>query len=116
MIFDNYLVGRVLTRIPINGGKATKDIEINVDITFQDFISRMCANMDLDPTTAQIGWKTLDDAQRMPARQLASDDDLKNAFRDLLKLKNNPRRKKEVVMLVIHLVSLQVSNILNNTM
>jgi hypothetical protein len=95
-----------LTRVPISGGKATKDIEINVNITLQDFTSRMCANMGLDPATAQIGWKTLDDAQRMPAQQLATEDDLKNAFRDLLKLKNSTRRKKEVVMLIIHLVRL----------
>ena len=97
-------VGRVLIRIPINN-KATRDIEIDVDITLQDFVSRMCANMELDPTTAQIGWKSNDDAKRAPARQLATEDDLKTAFRDLLRLKNYTRRTKEVVMHIIHLVS-----------
>jgi hypothetical protein len=101
---NGYPVGRVLTRIPINN-KATRDIEINVDITLQDFVSCMCANMGLDPTTAQIGWKSNDDAKRAPARQLATEDDLKTAFRDLLKLKNSTRRTKEVVMHIIHLVS-----------
>ncbi|KAF8811481.1 hypothetical protein BYT27DRAFT_7277025 [Phlegmacium glaucopus] len=96
------LIGRVLTRIPINDGKATRDIEINIDIPLQDFVSRMCANMGLDPTTAEIGWKSGDDAKRAPARQLATEDDLKTAFRDLLKLKNNTRRTKEVVMHIIH--------------
>jgi hypothetical protein len=101
---NDYPVSRVLTRIPIND-KATKDIEIDVDITLQDFISRMCANMGLNPMTAQIGWKSNDDAKRAHARQLATEDDLKTAFGDLLKLKNNTRRTKEVVMNIIHLVS-----------
>lgn len=69
------------------------------------FISRMCANLDLDPATAQFGWKTLDDAQSTPARQLVTEDDLKNAFRDVLRLKNGPGRK-EAVMLIVHLVRL----------
>lgn len=101
---NGYPVGRVLTRIPINN-KATRDIEIDVDITLEDFVSRMCANMGLDRTTAQIGWKSNDDAKRAPARQLATEDDLKSCFRDLLKLKNNTRRTKEVVMHIVHLVS-----------
>lgn len=53
-------------------------------IDFPWLSSWMCANMDLDPTTTQIGWKTIDDAQHMSTQQLASKDDLKNAFRDLL--------------------------------
>ncbi len=90
--------------MPIND-KATRDIEINTTgLTLQDFLSRVCANMGLDETTAPIGWKSNDDPKRAPARQLGTEDDLKSAFRDLIKMKNNSRRTKEVVMYIIHLV------------
>ena len=49
----------------------------------------MCANMGLDPMTAQIGWKSNDDVKCAPTQQLATEDNLKTAFHDLLKLKNN---------------------------
>jgi len=101
---NGYPVDRILTRIPINDN-ATKDIEIDVDITLQDFVGLMCANMGLNPTAAKIGWKSNDDAKRAHARQLVTEDDLKTALCDLLKLKNNTRRTKEVVMHIIHLVS-----------
>ena len=86
---NSYQVSRVLTHIPINDGKATRDIEININISLQDFISHMCANMGLDPTTAEIGWKSGDDTKRTPTQQLATEDDLKTAFCDLLKMKNS---------------------------
>jgi hypothetical protein len=73
--FSHYPVGRVITRIPINN-KATRDIEIDVDITLQDFVSRVCTNMGLDPATAQIGWKSYDDAKHAHAQQLATEDKL----------------------------------------
>jgi hypothetical protein len=95
--YNGYPVDRVLTRIPINDN-ATKDIEIDVDITLQDFVGLMCANMGLNPTAAKIGWKSDDDGNHAPARQLVTEDDLKTAFCDLLKLKNNNRRTKDVVM------------------
>ncbi len=46
--------GSILVRMQISD-KATRDIEINTDITLQDFVSRVCANMGLDEKTAQIG-------------------------------------------------------------
>ena len=82
-----------------------RDIEINIDIPLQDFISHMCANIGLDPTTAEIGWKSGDDMKCAPAQQLATEDDLKTTFHDLLKLKNNTWRTKEVVMHIIYTVS-----------
>ena len=45
----------------------TKDIEIDVDITIQDFIGLMCANMGLNSTAAKIGWMSNDDAKCAPA-------------------------------------------------
>lgn len=100
------LGARITTRVPVtvNGNKSTRDIEIQPDISREDFVSRICAHMGLDPATAQLGWKSNDDPQRAPARQLASDDDLTQAFTALIKMKNSRRRQKEVVMLIVHLV------------
>ncbi|PPQ92910.1 hypothetical protein CVT25_009181, partial [Psilocybe cyanescens] len=63
---DPQLLGQVLTRMPVNDN-LTRDIEIDVGITFQDFVglrrrSKTCT-----------------------ARQLDNEDDLKNVFRDFLK-------------------------------
>jgi hypothetical protein len=101
---SNYLIGEVLTHIPVEGN-LTKDVPINIDITFQDFVSRMCAIMGIDPTTAKLGWKSSDDTQRAPARQLVNEDDLKNAVCDILKMQSSTRRTKQVVMRISDAVS-----------
>ena len=71
--------------------KVTRDIEFPIDIEHRDFISRVCAVMNLNVATAQLGWKLNDDAKCNPAQQLTTQEDLQEAFRSLLKTKNNPR-------------------------
>lgn len=80
-------------------------MEIDVNISLEYFRSRMCTNMDIDPATAQIGWKNNDAPIRAPARQLMTEEDLRKAFADLLKLQSGPRRRKEVIMIINHIVS-----------
>ena len=99
---------RVVVRMPVND-KSTKDIDIPVDIPYDDFISCVCAAMNLKVATAKLGWKFIDDAKHDPARQLTTENDLQDAFRVLVKAKNNTRRKKEVVMQMVHLVSPGIS-------
>jgi hypothetical protein len=96
---------KILVRMPVND-KVTRDIKFPVDIEHGDFISRICAVMNLNVATAQLGWKSNDDPKRNAARQLTTQDDLREAFRSLLKTRNNPRRQKDVVMLIVHLVCL----------
>ncbi len=64
------------------------------------------AAMNLDPTTAVLGWKTSDEAKRAAAHELTTDSDVNNAFKAILDIQNKPRRKKEVVLEIVHLVSL----------
>lgn len=71
------------------------------------------AAMNLDPTTALLGWKTSDEAKRAAAHELTTDSDVDNAFKAILDIQNKPRRKKEVMLEIIHLVRLsfpQMSN------
>ncbi|KIJ93283.1 hypothetical protein K443DRAFT_135080 [Laccaria amethystina LaAM-08-1] len=93
---------RVVIRIPVND-KSTKDIDIPVDIPHDDFVSRVCAAMNLNAATAELSWKSIDNVKHDPAGQLATENDLRDAFRALVKAKNNTRRKKEVVMQMVHL-------------
>jgi hypothetical protein len=83
--------------------KAT--VVFEVDIAYQDFLSRVCAHMGLDPNAAQLGWRCTDDTKRDGFIRLATLDDLTQAFARLMALKTN-RRKKPVVMEICDLVSL----------
>ena len=60
--------------------------------------------MDVDPNTTRLGWKSNDDPKRSPAHQLLTGEEMNDAFRKLLNVMRNPRRYKEVVMEIIHLV------------
>ena len=112
--WPEYLVGWVLTRMTINN-KITRDIKNNVDITFQDFVSCICANMGINPATDKIGWKSSDDLKCAPAQQLDNESDLKNAFCDLLKMQSSTQRTKEVIMFISHIISpFQNSDMLND--
>ena len=73
------------------------------DIAHEDFFSRVFANMSLDRATAQLGWKTNDEPKRGPAHRLATNEDVDAAFREIAKMKT-PRRRKEAVLDIIHLV------------
>jgi hypothetical protein len=85
------------------------DIEVEGDIECRDFFDRICAAMSLDPANAQLGWKSNDDTKHGPARRLSTDADINDAFISLIKMKNNTRRRKEVVMQICDLVCLLLS-------
>ena len=94
----------VTVRLPLND-KVFRDIVFPADIPRLDFFDRVCATMGLDRTTAELGWKSNDDLKRARARTLRTNEDVDEAFRVILKMKNNPRRQKEAYMEIIHLVS-----------
>lgn len=112
-MFTNYFldlthhqsVGSVTVRLPLSN-KVFRDINFPADIPRPDFFDCIFANMALDRATAELGWKSNDEPKRRPAHRLATNnsDDIDNAFRTLLKTMNQPRRRREVFMEVIHLV------------
>ncbi|EDR12464.1 uncharacterized protein LACBIDRAFT_311891 [Laccaria bicolor S238N-H82] len=93
---------QVTVRIPINNS-LTRDIDFSTAIPCGDFLDRIFAAMNLDPTAAQLGWKTNDEPKRAPAHQLSTPADIDNAFKTLTKMKSSTRRQKEVVMVIVHL-------------
>jgi hypothetical protein len=60
--------------------------------------------MDVNPNTAQLGWKSNDDPKRSPAHRLLTQAEMSDGFQKLLNVMKNPRRYKEIVMEIIHLV------------
>jgi len=49
-------------------------------MNFEDFFSRICAKMDLDPKEAELGYKYHTDWARDPPHQLSNADQLLEAF------------------------------------
>ena len=66
----------ILLNTAIVGGLIThRELRIPSDLTFADFFSRVCANMDIKPEDASIGYKYHNDRARDPPRQLGSEDE-----------------------------------------
>ncbi|KAF7979309.1 hypothetical protein HWV62_43034 [Athelia sp. TMB] len=55
-----------------------QDIDIGID--FEDFFSQACANMDINVTTAELGWKFTTQKKGDAPNQLATADDFKYAM------------------------------------
>ncbi|KAG6908316.1 hypothetical protein DXG01_005292 [Tephrocybe rancida] len=94
-------------RLPVpreDGGQPTiVPIRIKTDIEPRDFLARVIANLDLDPGSAQLGWKSCDDTKTSHPRRLKTDEDVQCAFDEMVKLLTSTRRKRPVFMEVVNL-------------
>jgi hypothetical protein len=91
-----------------------RDIKFPIDIPYHDFRDHVIASMSLDPATAALGWKTSDQGKCAAARELNNHFDMENAFSTVLNIQDNPRRRREIVLEIVHLVSLSSTEKLNN--
>ena len=94
---------QVIVRIPITD-KLTRDISFPIDIPYGDFRDRIVATMTIDPRTAQLGWKTSNEGERAAAHELQDHSALENAFKAILTIQDNPHRRKEIFLKIVHLV------------
>jgi hypothetical protein len=63
------------------GGKVSRIVlRLPVDIPFEDFMSRVCARMGLDPRNANLGYKYPKDLRRSQWHALANEEDLRAAM------------------------------------
>lgn len=84
---------------------AVISIQVNIDqIDPQDFISRVCANMEVVQDKVKLGWKTCDAPKREPANRLETDEDVRKAFMAFIPMLESNRRTKPVYMMIINLV------------
>ena len=70
----------ITVSVPLNtvivGGLVTRrEFRIPSDLTFADFFSRVCANMDVQPEEALIGYKYHNDRAKDPPRQLKDESE-----------------------------------------
>ncbi|KAJ6560058.1 hypothetical protein B0H19DRAFT_1069762 [Mycena capillaripes] len=88
--------------------KATAALPIRLefsidDILPADFLSRICANMELSVRDAQLGWKSSDDLKKAKPYPLESEDDVKAAFDHFRPILLSTRRVKKIWMDIINL-------------
>ncbi|KDQ51433.1 hypothetical protein JAAARDRAFT_50724 [Jaapia argillacea MUCL 33604] len=101
-------VGTIRVSIPRNSGVVgaivTRSmITVPTDLVFGDFFDRICAQMDLHPSNAQIGYKFHTDRVRDPPHRLSNEDDLREAMEMGMGLIRRARTRT-VVMEVHNLV------------
>jgi hypothetical protein len=87
------------------GGKVSRVIiKLPCDITFADFWSRVCAQMDLNPEDAEIGYKFHTHRVGDDPIQLATDDDLRVAISTAIGMVQRAH-KREIQVIIHNLVS-----------
>lgn len=91
------VVGGIITQTPLR---------LPIDLTFEDFFSRICAKMELDPLTAKIGCKLSGNCKADAPYQLANEDEFRFVMERVIdKIKR--ARTKEVIIELFNLVSCQ---------
>ena len=95
-------------RLPVQSysgqGTVVVSITINTRIIPTDFLSRIIANLSLDPKVAKLGWKSCDNRKTQPPRRLETSADVQGAFTELSGLVRDPCRKRPVYMEIVNLV------------
>ena len=100
--------------VPLNtgvvGGTVSRvTLRLALDISFQDFFSRVCARMDLDPLEASLGYKFHTDRAREPPHQLSNEEELQRAMSHGADLMKHARTR--IICLEIHNIVCYLYNI-----
>lgn len=100
----------------IGGAVSWITLRLPGNTPFDDFFARVCANMDLDPATAQLGYKFHTDRVRDPPHRLSNKQELRQAMTYGLGLIRRARSRR-IVMQIQNLVRLLPSHfILSNAL
>jgi len=70
------------------------DLSFPADNNRNDLLDRVCAAINVDRATAQLGWKTNDDGSHAAAQELKTVHNVDQAFAALTHKMSNPRRHK----------------------
>ena len=94
----------VTISVPLNttivGGLVTRrELRIPSDIIFADFYSRMCANMDLNPDEALIGYKFHTDRAKDAPRQLSNEAEYLAMMQEMIRRILAARTRNPVLFL-----------------
>jgi hypothetical protein len=78
-------VSILLNTVTIGGQVTRRELRIPSGLVFADFFSRVCANMDLKPEDASIGYKYHNDRARDAPRELNSEDEYKAMMAEMVR-------------------------------
>ncbi|KAJ6614275.1 hypothetical protein B0H10DRAFT_1803816 [Mycena sp. CBHHK59/15] len=81
----------------------TTTLIVPANIPPDDLFSHLHAQMNVDPTTASLGWKESAERRRDPYHRLSSTEDLQDAFKQLTTLMASSHRRKQVIMEIVNL-------------
>jgi len=105
-------VTHITLSIPLNtgvvGGIVTQTpLRLPIDLTFQDFYSRVCAHMDLEPLEACLGYKLPGDHKSDVPFRLSMEEELRAAMGKAINLIKRAHTH-EVVMEIFNMVRLLI--------
>ncbi|KAJ6624468.1 hypothetical protein B0H10DRAFT_2212580 [Mycena sp. CBHHK59/15] len=81
----------------------TTTLIVPANIPPDDLFSHLHAQMNVNPTTASLGWKESAERRRDPYHRLSSTEDLQDAFKQLTTLMASSHRRKQVIMEIVNL-------------
>ena len=105
--------------VPLNttivGGLVTRrELRIPSELIFADFFSRVCANMDLQPEDASIGYKYHNDRAKDPPRQLSDESEYTAMMAETVR-KVLAARSRNPVLFLHNLVRYQLPAVFVNS-
>ena len=94
----------ITVSVPLNttivGGLITRrELRIPSNLVFADFFSRVCANMDIKPEEASIGYKYHNDRARDPPRQLSNESEYVAMMSEMIRKVLAARSRNPVLLL-----------------
>jgi len=94
----------ITVSVPLNstivGGLVTRrELRIPSDLIFADFYSRMCAQMDLNPDGASIGYKFHTDRMKDAPRQLSNESEYQAMMQEMVRRVLAARSRNPVLSL-----------------
>jgi len=87
-----------------DGQPTMATIHFPFDIPPKAFLSHIIAMMGLNPETAELGWRSCDDSQQTPPRQLT--EDVIRVFQEMAGLRTALRKRRRVKPIYLEIVSL----------
>jgi len=88
-----------------DGQPTMATIHFPFDIPPKAFLSHIIAMMGLNPETAELGWRSCDDSQQTPPRQL-TEEDVICIFQEMAGLRTALRKRRCVKPIYLEIVSL----------
>lgn len=92
---------------------AQREVSFPIDVEWDDFRDRMCANLDVDPKGAELGYKLSSAKQKEPVTALSSDEQFRAVIDRLVQHNQHPNTRHERMIIVSNLSQVRASKVIN---